>query len=172
MDKDASLVLRLKQGDERALGLLISRHRDHLQYFIYLMVNNTEDAEDLFMETIMDAYIKIDKYNPVNKFSTWLFTVGKNKTIDFIRRKNKLPKGAPILMDFHSPDPTPEQALMRKQDTLKVDHCLARLKKKDQDIIEMWRDGQRYEVIARTMGMTPQGARTRVHRSLKQMSTA
>lgn len=170
MDRDASLVARMKQGDERALGSLISRHRDHLQYFIYCKVNNIEDAEDLFMETIEEAYAKIHKYNPTHKFSTWLFTIGRNRTIDFIRRKDRLPKTAPIVTDFSSSDLTPEQAVIHRQEEAWIERRLSRLKEKDRNIIEMWRDGYRYEIIAQNIGVTPQAARVRVHRSLKQIS--
>lgn len=169
MDRDASLVARMKQGDERALSSLISRHRDHLQYFIYCKVNNIEDAEDLFMETIEEAYAKIHKYNPTHKFSTWLFTIGRNKTTDFIRRKHITPHGDELQPTLALPDPSPEQILIRKQEDIRFNRVLGRLKEKDRKIIEMRLDGHRYEAIAKSMKMTPQGARTRFFRSIRRM---
>ena len=167
MDRDATLVARLKDGDEGALGPLISRHRQSLQYMIYCMVNNLEDAEDLAMETIEEAYFKIDKYVPTYNFSTWLFNIGKNRTIDFIRRKKLNPSGPPPHINFCSPGLTPEQSLIYKQEHERGDKILSKLKKRDREIVEMRCDGCRYEEIANVIGLTPQGARTRFHRARK-----
>jgi len=170
MDRDASLVIQLRMGDERALSSLISRYRQPLQYFIYCKVNNIEDAEDLFMETIEEAYAKINKYNPTHKFSTWLYTIGRNKTIDFLRYKNRIPNSAPLLPILELQEPSPEQMLINKQYMAILNNGMNKLKEKNRRIIEMRLDGDRFEVIAKSLKLSPIASRTRYHRSIKYLN--
>ena len=53
------------------------------------MVKTPEDAEDLAIETFHKAFLNLNKYSPNFAFSTWLFKIGTNSTIDFLR-KSKL----------------------------------------------------------------------------------
>jgi RNA polymerase sigma-70 factor (ECF subfamily) len=51
------------------------------------MVNNSDDAEDLTIETFGKAFKRLDQYTPQFAFSTWLFKIASNHSIDFIRKK-------------------------------------------------------------------------------------
>lgn len=91
IDSDAGLVKRLKGKEERAFVILVDKYKSPLFYFIYRIVGNTMDAEDLTMITFTKVFTAIDDYSPDFFFSTWLFKIARNASFDFIRvKKHKI----------------------------------------------------------------------------------
>lgn len=86
--KDYQLVLRaLNEKDQRAYTELMGRYKDSVYFMLLKMVNNSDDAEDLTIETFSKAFKRLDQYSPQFAFSTWLFKIASNHSIDFIRKK-------------------------------------------------------------------------------------
>jgi RNA polymerase sigma factor (sigma-70 family) len=86
--KDYQLVLRaLNEKDQRAYTELMGRYKDSVYFTLLKMVNNSDDAEDLTIETFSKAFKRLDQYTPQFAFSTWLFKIATNHSIDFIRKK-------------------------------------------------------------------------------------
>lgn len=86
--KDYLLVLRaLNEKDQRAYTELMGRYKDSVYFMLLKMVNNSDDAEDLTIETFSKAFKRLDQYTPQYAFSTWLFKIASNHSIDFIRKK-------------------------------------------------------------------------------------
>lgn len=86
--KDYQLVLRaLNEKDQRAYTELMGRYKDSVYFMLLKMVNNSDDAEDLTIETFGKAFKRLDQYTPQFAFSTWLFKIASNHSIDFIRKK-------------------------------------------------------------------------------------
>ncbi|MFM2227216.1 MAG: hypothetical protein RL664_559, partial [Bacteroidota bacterium] len=86
--KDYLLVLRaLNEKDQRAYTELMGRYKDSVYFMLLKMVNNADDAEDLTIETFSKAFKRLDQYTPQFAFSTWLFKIASNHSIDFIRKK-------------------------------------------------------------------------------------
>jgi RNA polymerase sigma-70 factor (ECF subfamily) len=86
--KDYLLVIRaLNEKDQRAYTELMGRYKDSVYFMLLKMVNNSDDAEDLTIETFSKAFKRLDQYTPQFAFSTWLFKIASNHSIDFIRKK-------------------------------------------------------------------------------------
>jgi RNA polymerase sigma-70 factor (ECF subfamily) len=86
--KDYLLVQRaLNDKDQRAYTELMGRYKDSVYFTLLKMVNNADDAEDLTIETFSKAFKRLDQYSPQFAFSTWLFKIASNHSIDFIRKK-------------------------------------------------------------------------------------
>jgi len=86
--KDYLLVLRaLNEKDQRAYTELMGRYKDSVYFMLLKMVNNSDDAEDLTIETFSKAFKRLYQYTPQFAFSTWLFKIASNHSIDFIRKK-------------------------------------------------------------------------------------
>ncbi|WP_295651122.1 sigma factor, partial [uncultured Mucilaginibacter sp.] len=69
---DFNLVVRAREGDQKAYADLMHRYKDSIYFMALKMVNNKEDAMDLTVETFAKAFEKLDKYQPEFAFSTWL----------------------------------------------------------------------------------------------------
>jgi RNA polymerase sigma factor (sigma-70 family) len=85
--EDFRLVDRAVGGDDKAYAKLLQRYRRPVYHVILKMVRNVDDAEDLMMESFSKAFRSLHRFKKDFTFSTWLFRIATNNTIDFIRRK-------------------------------------------------------------------------------------
>src|SRR3981189_2924486 len=82
---DAQLILDAKAGGEQAFALLLPRYRRPLVNFLYRMVRNREQAEDLAQEVFLRVYRAREDYIPSAKFTTWLFRIATNLALNSVR---------------------------------------------------------------------------------------
>ncbi len=87
--RDYLLIEKAKDGNQSAFSKLLGYYRESLYIMLLRLVGSKEDAEDLTIETFEKAFRKIDNYKPVYAFSTWLFRIGTNHGIDFMRSNKK-----------------------------------------------------------------------------------
>jgi RNA polymerase sigma factor (sigma-70 family) len=85
--EDFRLVDMAVGGDDKAYAKLLQRYRKPVYHVILKMVRNVDDAEDLMMESFSKAFRSLHRFKKDFTFSTWLFRIATNNTIDFIRRK-------------------------------------------------------------------------------------
>lgn len=85
--EDFNLVDRAVAGDERAYALLLQRYRRPVYHMILKMVRNVDDAEDLTIEAFGKAFRGLHRFKKDFTFSTWLFRIATNNSIDFIRKR-------------------------------------------------------------------------------------
>ena len=84
---DQQVVVFAQEGREDAYRELIKRYERPVFSLIYRMVRDKETAEDLAQETFIKVLNNIDRYRPEFKFSSWLFKIANNITIDHLRRR-------------------------------------------------------------------------------------
>ena len=82
------------QGNESALGDLITRHKQRIYSFIYSKVFDRDVAEDIFQDTFIKVIrtLKRGKYNEEGKFLPWVMRIAHNLVIDHFRKNNRMPK--------------------------------------------------------------------------------
>lgn len=84
---DRTLALQAARGRERAFRELLTRYERPVFSLIYRMVRDRSLAEDLSQEAFIRAFKAIGSYNPGYKFSSWMFKIAHNLTIDHLRRR-------------------------------------------------------------------------------------
>lgn len=75
------------QKDQQAYATLMKRYKKAVYFMILKMIRDADDAEDLTMEAFAKAFRNLHKFKKDYTFSTWLFRIATNNTIDFIRKK-------------------------------------------------------------------------------------
>ena len=85
--RDLSLILKVKNGDQRAFEQLMKLYSKNIFFEIQKLVRNEEEANDLMMESMAKAFEQIDRYDSSYAFSTWLKRVSVNHTIDSLRKR-------------------------------------------------------------------------------------
>jgi len=87
-NNDKELIARIKNNhDQKAYALLLNKYKNSLMFMILKMINNRDDAEDIAMQSFTKAFKNLDSYNDNYAFSTWLFKIASNSSIDFLRKK-------------------------------------------------------------------------------------
>ena len=140
---DFNLVMRAKDGDQKAYAELMQRYKDSIYFMALKMVNNKDDSMDLTVETFGKAFENIDKYKPDFAFSTWLFRIATNNCIDFIRKKRLKMVSINSMVD----DEGDERPLQIKSDTLNPEETSIKKQQQEQLKIIVEKLPQRYRTL-------------------------
>jgi len=98
LERDAELMLRVRDGDETGFALLLNRHRGPVVHFLYRMVQNQGVAEELAQEVFLRVYKSRGTYEPTAKFTTWLFRIATHLALNWLR-DGKAEKGQESIDD-------------------------------------------------------------------------
>ena len=89
LERDAQLMLRVREGDETSFALLLERHRAPVVNFLHRMVQNRAVSEELAQEVFLRVYRSRETYEPTAKFTTWLFRIATHLALNWIRDGKK-----------------------------------------------------------------------------------
>jgi len=89
LERDAQLMLRVREGDDTSFALLLERHRGPVVHFLYRMIQNQAVSEELAQEVFLRVYRSRATYEPTAKFTTWLFRIATHVALNSIRDRKK-----------------------------------------------------------------------------------
>src|SRR5689334_19692064 len=82
-------VERARSGDSDAFRLLVEQHSRAIFRLAFRMTGNEQDAEDVVQETFLRAYKQLDRYEARSSFSTWLYRIASNYSLDLMRSRKR-----------------------------------------------------------------------------------
>ncbi len=104
MESEASAIARgLRRRDPDLLDRLIEQYQHRLFRYLVYLSGNRELAEDLFQETWVRVLERGHQYDGRHEFSTWLYAVARNLTIDYLRKNNPVSLDGLMEDDEHAP---------------------------------------------------------------------
>lgn len=80
-------IKKVKKGDQSAYEDIVVLFQSRIYHHCYRMLGNAHEAEDIAQEAFIRAYVNIHSYDDKRKFSTWLYRIATNLTIDRIRKR-------------------------------------------------------------------------------------
>jgi len=83
---------RLASGQDAALNDLMDRHGGKLFHYLIRCLQDEDDAADLAQETFVRVYQQRAKFDPGQKFSTWLYAIASNLVKDRYRYRTRHPQ--------------------------------------------------------------------------------
>ena len=175
---DRELVAEACRGQERAYRELLDRYQRPVFSLVYRMVRDRETAEDIAQEAFVRAFQALDSYNPAYKFSSWLFKIANNLTIDHLRKRRLETvsiHGSPHAGDadaerrssivLESRDENPEQFSENRELGAQIEVALAALRPEYRAAVLLRHvEGYSYEEIAEIMEVPLGTAKTYIHR--------
>src|ERR1700686_3825737 len=84
---DAAVVAQVLAGDRDAFRVLVERHSRSIFRVVYRMTGNQQDSEELVQETFLRAYKSLERFELRANFSTWLYRIAVNRTLDFLNAR-------------------------------------------------------------------------------------
>jgi len=90
VDNDKALMERFQNGDKEAFEQLITQYRCQAISFAQKFIHDTFIAEDIAQDAFAYVYVYRDRYNSRYSFKTYLFTIIRNRSIDYLRKKKEL----------------------------------------------------------------------------------
>src|SRR6476469_1696142 len=88
-ESDPALVDRVLNGDRDAFRMLAERHSRSVFQLGYRMTGHQEDAEDIVQETFLRAFRNLKRYESRSSFSTWLYRIAANYSLDLMRSRRR-----------------------------------------------------------------------------------
>jgi len=88
---DAQLVGQYLDGDEKSLEILIKRYLKPIFSFVYKYIGNNQEAEDITQDVFVKVWRNLKKFDKNKKFKTWIFSIAKNTSIDWLKKKRAIP---------------------------------------------------------------------------------
>ena len=91
VDSDTVLMERVREGDREAFEALVLRYRQPVLNFVARSLRDLSEAEDIAQQTFVQVWKSAARYHPSARFTTWLFTIARNLSLNEIRRRSRHP---------------------------------------------------------------------------------
>lgn len=165
------LVRAAAAGDADAFAQLVGQYESRVYSLTLRMCGNPEDAADAAQEAFLSAWRGLPSFRGEAGFSTWLYRLAANASIDLLRRTRRQRLDLPLDEEalgaaFQSADPGPQEAAERTELRRAVDQALAQLGDNHRQVLVL-RELQQlsYEEIARTLGLDLGTVKSRISRA-------
>ena len=113
-DSDGAAIERTLAGDGDGFRVLVERYSRLVFRLAYRMTGNESDADDVVQETFLRAYRNLATYDSRASFSTWLYRIASNYTLDLLAaRKRRQQTFRPLEQDPSDPDAPRREAPSR-----------------------------------------------------------
>lgn len=180
---DRALAAQAAQGRERAFRELLTRYERPVFSLVYRMVRDRNLAEDLAQEAFIRAFNAIKSYDATYKFSSWIFKIANNHTIDYLR-KRKLDTvsmdGSPTATNSDEAQRTrivveatgerPDEYVESKELGGLIEEAIGQLRPEYRAVILLRHvEGYAYEEIADTLELPLGTVKTYLHRARKEL---
>jgi RNA polymerase sigma-70 factor (ECF subfamily) len=136
-EPDATIVTRVTGGDTAAYALLMQRYEQKLLRYVVFLIHDEAAAADFVQETFIKAYQNLKGYKPAYKFSSWIYRIAHNETMNAVKR-NRHQSGDDIdTLPELSYDPKTAEQLDLNILQVGVRECVTQLEPKYQEVIQL-----------------------------------
>jgi len=157
---DEILIARVISGEVHLYGEIIARYERPLVNFIYRMIGDYEQSLDLAQEVFFKAYRSLRRFDPAYRFSTWIYRIASNRSIDHLRKRSPLllslddpgdpGRGAEGVIQLKSPSRGPDDLLASRELGDRIGRAIESLPARYRELILLRHlQGMAYEDIAR-----------------------
>lgn len=121
-------------GREEVFAKLLEKHLSPVFNFLYRITGSKEVAEDLAQETFVKVWKNLKNFNRNRSFKAWLFTIAKNTTYDYFKKKKEVAfsafvneEGESIFNEIAGENILPDEILHRKDIANELEEILKKL---------------------------------------------
>jgi RNA polymerase sigma-70 factor (ECF subfamily) len=174
---DVAAVAKARGGDEEAFRVLVERHGRSIYRLAYRMTGRPEDAEDVVQETFVRAYRQLSRFEARSNFATWLYRIGFNCAIDFMRarphRETAEPHETLERLSGQSAAPSVDDIVYAGEIGERVQEALEGLSPQERAAFLMRHyHGCSIEEICRALDLKSNAAKHSIFRAVKKMRVA
>ena len=171
---DVVLAVRARDGDRRALEVLVERHEPAVRRLASYLLSDPQDAEDAAQESLAKLCTRIDQFRGRSRFSTWLYSLVANTCRDLgerQRRRRHQPLDA--VAEQPSADGGPHDLALQREQRRVLALRMADLSEEQRQVMVM-KDvlSLSYEQIAEAMDMPVGTVKCHAHRGRLRMRDA
>jgi RNA polymerase sigma-70 factor (ECF subfamily) len=170
-------------GNERGFSLLAERYAQPIFAFVFSLIHNADDAEDLVQEVFLKVVKARHSFDTAQKFRPWLYQIARNHCLDFLRKKQRV---SGELIDAQeveaSPSatlgqrtiahraPSPRDEAITREEHEKVEHALESLDEKARELLHLrFYQGLSYKEISSVLGISENSVGSALIRAVKKL---
>jgi RNA polymerase sigma-70 factor (ECF subfamily) len=172
--RERLLLARLRRKDGRAFAELVRLHQDRVYELCLRMLNDREEALDVAQEVFVSLHGALAQFRGESRLSTWIFKVAKNHCLNRLKylgrrqrhRTSELSDVDEGELSSHQDQPSPQEALLGKEQQQRVQAAIARLPE-EQRLLVVLRDieGLSYDEIVQVTDQPEGTVKSRLHRA-------
>lgn len=172
--EDRKLVEMALARHQGAFTMLLEKYRGPLMAHILKFVKVVEDAEDICQRSFEKAFMNIDRYDPHYAFSTWLYNIAQNESIDHLRRNRTSIASVPISEENEVMEMvgsvSPEEEVIVDQAVSRLIDSIHALPEKYMKVAECrFIKDMAYDDIALELGLPLNTVKTRISRAREML---
>jgi len=180
---DEALWVRVKDGEVDAFNVLMKRYEGRLYGFVYRLLGNAQEVEDVVQDTFLRAYRNRSQWNGRRaKFSTWLYTIAVNRSRDLLRKRRRhevrsleepISEGREMRDVIPDVGVGPREAAERAELSRRLERAFADLPSPLREVLLLSEcDGMDYREIAQVVGCSLGTVKSRAFRARKELRRA
>jgi RNA polymerase sigma-70 factor (ECF subfamily) len=175
---DETLMARCARGDQAAFQALYERHHRMIYNLAFRLLGNHADAEEVMPDVFVKVWQKAGDFRGQSRVSTWLYRVASNLAMDRLRaaRVGKevfwedLSAVEKEMPDRGATAETPEEAVLRQEDSHTLGAAMARLGAEDRLLVTLYHlQGCSYSEIEEITGVTAVNIKSKLFRARKRL---
>ncbi len=151
---ETALVRRAQTGCRKSIEALIQRHHLDLRQFLVRRAGNLTIADDIAQEALVTAFEQLEQLHDASAFKSWLWTMARNKTVDYLRKLSRERKNNEKMLEFMIMRQTVsnsdhDEFLKSSEIRAALKQCIAGLPTHSQELVQsFYFDSQSAESIA------------------------
>ncbi|PWH82856.1 RNA polymerase [Algibacter marinivivus] len=162
-------------GDTNAFAILVDRYKDLVYTLTRRMLKNREEAEEVAQDTFIKAYKSLGRFKGDSKFSTWIYRIAYNTSLDRLKKNRKHFNDVAIDEFTEHQVKTIDNALSQLENEERnqaIQKCITQLPSDDAFILTLYYfEDQSLDEISKVIGLTPNNVKVKLFRSRKKLAT-
>lgn len=171
---EKELVHRMKEGDEKAFGLLYDHYRAGVNAFVLQWVHSAAIAEDITQEVFIKIWESRERMVEIKSFKNYLFIVTRNHTLNALKKASRSKAAfSEIFRHYRQAQNMTEDEMQSKEYLLFIRSRLEMLPPRSREVFQLCRENTRsYEEVARELGISRNAVKNRMVYSMKILKDA
>jgi RNA polymerase sigma-70 factor (ECF subfamily) len=138
---DEAIVREIQNGNNMLLGMIIDRYQKKLTRYIAKFTSNTDTIDDLVQDVFIKCYTNIQSFDTNQKFSSWIYRIAHNESVNFLKKKKSLPfswfSTNNLIPDIRS-DEVIEDTVITNETRQQVERVLSQLPEHHREILVLY----------------------------------
>jgi len=180
---DQHYINLIIDGDTNAFAVLVSRYKDLVYTLALRMLKNREEAEEVAQDSFIKAYKSLNRFKGDSKFSTWIYKIVYNTSLDRLKKNRKHFNDVAIDEFTEHQVKTIDNALDNleskeqinlesKEQSKAIQDCIALLPSEDGFLLTLYYfEEQTLDEISKAVGLTSNNVKVKLFRARKKLAT-
>ncbi|HBI34289.1 MAG TPA: hypothetical protein DEA43_01955 [Candidatus Moranbacteria bacterium] len=174
---DNDLIVVIRAQNREAYKELFARYQKKLFVYIFHLVGNRDETEDILQNVFSKTYKSIEHFDTARKFSSWIYRIAHNESVNFLKRKSKRYtvswddiSTSKDKLDTATNEERPEEKMEHQEIVKEIDYALKKIPARYQKVLQMrYFDEYSYEEIGKILKKPVNTVGTLINRAKKKL---